>query len=134
MNLSQSKEHYIKAIHILSSGNHGVPITKIAEKLKVTKASVCIAMNALQKDDYIFRGAHRKVFLTEKGKAYATELTERYAIIKHFLLTTLHVNNEIAEQEACALEHVVSAEIVSCMQSVVNSGRYESKSNKQSYI
>ena len=53
MNLSQSKEHYIKAIHVLSSANYGVPITKIAEQLKVTKASVCIAMKALQKDNYI---------------------------------------------------------------------------------
>ena len=68
--------------------------------------------------------------MTEKGKAYATKLTERYTIIKHFLLTALHVDDEIAERDACALEHVVSAEIISCMQNVINDDRYESKSNK----
>ena len=59
MNLTPSREHYIKTIYILSTDNHGVIITELANRLGVTKPSVCTAMKLLQEDDFIYRGKSR---------------------------------------------------------------------------
>ena len=52
VNLTPSKELYIKTIYILSDDNQGVHITEIAEKLEISKASVCTAMKSLQEGNY----------------------------------------------------------------------------------
>ena len=109
-NLTPSKKHYIKTIYILSPDNQGVQITEIADKLEVTKASVCTAMKTLQEDDFIFRGKKRFVYLTEKGEILAFSLTEKYEVIRCFLIEILQMDNETAEQDACAIEHVISTE------------------------
>lgn len=108
--LTPSMQHYIKALFVLSSDNEGVHIREIAEKLGVTKASVSIAMKVLQKDDFVYRGRNRLVFLTEKGENQALCLTEKYKIIKCFLIEVLQLDSEIAAQDACAIEHVISTE------------------------
>lgn len=107
-NLTPSKQHYIKAIHILSSSNEGVHITEIAKKLGIAKASVCTAMKALQKEKLVYRNSNRMVFLTETGRHQARSCTEKYSVIMPFLIEVLHVNYKTAEADACALEHVVS--------------------------
>ena len=117
--LTPSQEHYIKTIHNLSPGNQGVHITEIADKLGVTKASVCTAMKTLQNDNIVFRGKKRLVFLTGKGKYQALGLTEKYDIIKCFLLEVLKVDKDTASQDACAMEHVLSSETLREMTSMI---------------
>ncbi len=120
MNLTTSKEHYLKTIYSLSDDNQGVHITEIAEKLEISKASVCTAMKALQEGNYIYRGKKRLVYLTKKGEMQARSLTEKFETIQCFLMRILHIDSEIAAQDACVMEHVVSTETLHAMLSLTN--------------
>ncbi len=113
--LTPSKQHYIKEIHILSSGSEGVHITEIAKRLGVTKASVCTAMKVLQKENLVYRNGKHLIFLTEAGKMQALKLIKKFGIIKKFLIEVLHVNHQTAELDSCALEHVISNETLHSM-------------------
>ena len=52
------------------------------------------------------------VKLTGKGKKYAKKITCRHQIIKTFLVDVLKVDPEIAERDACLMEHVMSSETI----------------------
>jgi len=58
-NLSVSMRNYIKAVYELSSGNEGARVVDIADRLGVTKASVCVAMKNLQEKGLVYRDGHR---------------------------------------------------------------------------
>lgn len=108
--LSVSMQHYIKAVYELSDDGAGVRISDIAVKVGVTKASACIAMQALQKKAMVKRDTDRLVFLTASGERQAILSYDKYMIIKQFLEDVLKVNYEIAAVDACAIEHVISIE------------------------
>ena len=47
--------------------------------------------------------------LTDKGLQTAREIYERHTLIQEFLIETLGVEADIAEQDACRIEHIISA-------------------------
>ena len=51
-----------------------------------------------------------QIYLTETGIAKAEEIYDKHCKIKEFLETVLDVPSEIAENDACCIEHVISAE------------------------
>ena len=108
--LTPSKEHYIKAAYALSSSDEGARISDIAEKLSVSKASVCAAMDSLLEIGMIERDSEHLVLLTTEGRREAVLIADRFAVIKKFLIKVLHVGEETANTDACALEHVISDE------------------------
>ncbi len=110
MNLSTSQIHYIKAIYELSPKGEGIRISDIAVNLDVTKASVCAAMKNLEQKEMVYRDAGRLVFLTDEGEYQAMLTLDKFLIIRGFLTEVLGIKAEIAEQDACAIEHVISTE------------------------
>ena len=54
------------------------------------------------------------IYLTQKGEERATRIYERHCILKEFLLY-LGVNGLDAENDACAMEHVISEETFSAI-------------------
>lgn len=108
--LTPSKEHYIKAIYTLSSADEGARISDIAERLSVSKASVCTAMDSLLELGLIERDSEHLVLLTTEGRRQADLITDKFVVIKKFLTKVLHVGEKTANTDACALEHVVSEE------------------------
>ena len=108
--LTPSKEHYIKAIHALSAREGSARISDIADALSVSKASVCAAVDALQALRLTERDSEHRVLLTKEGRQKAVLLTDRFALIRRFLVKVLHVRSKTAKADACALEHVVSDE------------------------
>jgi DtxR family Mn-dependent transcriptional regulator len=108
--LTDSMQHYLKAIYELSSEGEGVRVSDIAARLNVTKASSCIAMKNLQQKRMIYRNADRLVFLTKEGEYQAILALDKAAIIRRFLTDVLGVKHETADADACAIEHVISVE------------------------
>jgi len=106
--LTPSKEHYIKEVSALSSENEGARISDIAERLSVSKASVCAAMDCLQKLKLVDRDSNRRVLLTKEGGRQAVLIAGRFAVIKKFLTEALHVSEKTANADTCALAHVIS--------------------------
>lgn len=108
MKLYQSGEDYLKAILLLQHKQGYVRATDIAEIMQYTKASISRAVKILRENDYIYQDAHKMIFLTEKGLQKATQIYERHQFFTAFLIEILHIDPQIAEQDACCLEHIVS--------------------------
>jgi Mn-dependent DtxR family transcriptional regulator len=59
---------------------------------------------------------YRQVYLTEKGLRLAELISGKHVIIKKFFIDVLAVAPDIADTDACAIEHVISSDSVSAME------------------
>lgn len=108
--LTDSLAHYMKAIHSLSEEHESVRISDLAALLGVSKPSACRAVNELEARGLVRRTLDRKIILTPEGDAQSAQLKHKFEKIRQFLVEILGVEEEIADQDAWALEHVMSTE------------------------
>ena len=109
MTLQESGEMYLETIYILSKANNSVRSTDISEYMGYSKPSVSRAMGLLKTGGYIIMDEDNLITLTESGLAVAQKVFERHTIISN-LLIRLGVPAEIASEDACKMEHVISDE------------------------
>lgn len=114
--LTFTMENYLEAIYELSMDGDGARVSDIAEKLGVTKASTSSAMETLAKRGLIVNEKYREIHLTPAGRELAKATSEKHHIIRRFLIEILKVDPSIADEDACAIEHVISGESISAMQ------------------
>lgn len=110
MSLLESGENYLETILILSKRNGSVRSIDIANEMDFTKASVSRAMSILKRDNYIIMEADGRILLTKEGLKKATEVYERHVILTRFITEILKVSPDIAEKDACRIEHIISPE------------------------
>lgn len=110
--ISASLEDYLKAIYVLSKESNEVRNVDIAEHLKVSKPSVNKAINTLKETGYIEHEIYKEIKLTALGKKSAKQVLHRHNLITTFLNKNLGVDLEIAEKDACKMEHVMSNESI----------------------
>jgi DtxR family Mn-dependent transcriptional regulator len=110
IDLTASIEDYLEAISILSSRNKTVRVKDIAAFLDVKMPSVNSALRVLKEKELITHEAYGHVELTEKGLEKAQEIYKRHRLISKFFQEILNVPYEIADEDACRVEHVVSPE------------------------
>jgi DtxR family transcriptional regulator, Mn-dependent transcriptional regulator len=115
-NLSSRLEDYLEAIYLLSRDKNFAHANKIAEFLDVGKSSVSWALNQLSKKELVNYTPYEAITLTPKGKALGQRLAQRHDEIKNFLTEVLAINENLAEENACRMEHVVDKEILLRMQ------------------
>ena len=106
---NESEENYLEAILMLSEELPVVRSVDIANHLAFKKSSVSIAMKNLREKKYITMTDAGYIYLTEAGKAIAENVYERHKVLT-FCLEKLGVDPDIAEQDACKVEHVISQE------------------------
>lgn len=106
--LTVSMQRYIKAVNELCSEGEGARLLDIASKVGVSKASACVAMKALQQKGMVYRDSTRRSFLTAKGKNSALLLLKKFDVLFGFLSEVLGVREDIAQADACAIEHIIS--------------------------
>ena len=106
----ESGENYLEAIVMLQNEKGYVRSTDIADKLSVSKASVSRAMGVLRENGYILMDKRGLVSLTEQGEKKAEEVYERHLILTKYLEGHIGVSAEIAEKDACRMEHILSPE------------------------
>ncbi len=109
MNVNESAENYLETILILS---HRLPVVRsvdIANELGFKKSSVSIAMKNLREKKHIVVSDSGFITLTPSGRAIAEEIYERHQFLSAWL-TKLGVDPEVAVQDACKMEHVISRE------------------------
>ncbi|NLJ87166.1 MAG: metal-dependent transcriptional regulator [Epulopiscium sp.] len=109
-------ENYLEAIYELSNENSGARVSDIAERLGVTKASVNNAMATLAEKGLVINEKYKEVFLTPTGLEKAKRTANKHHIIRKFLTDILKVNPEIADEDACSIEHVISWDSINAMQ------------------
>lgn len=110
--ISASLEDYLEAIFLLHRKGTQVRVTDIAAALKVSKPSVNRAVGTLKEAGLLEHEFYGTITLTPAGETRAAQVLRRHRLIRHFLKNTLGVPAEIAEEDACRMEHVVSAQTI----------------------
>lgn len=73
------------------------------------KSSVSVAMKSLREKGYITVTDAGFIYLTEAGKEMAETVYERHSILSSWL-EQLGVDQKIASEDACRMEHILSKE------------------------
>ncbi len=112
LNMTASLEDYLEAVFVLAQEKDTVRLTDIASNLGVSKPSANRAVNTLTQNGYLKHETYGAITLTPEGETYAASVLHRHKLLKHFLVSTLGVSENIAEEDACKMEHVMSAETI----------------------
>lgn len=111
---NESAENYLETILILSKKLPVVRSVDIANELDFKKSSVSVAMKNLRTQGHITVTDAGFIYLTESGKSIAEMIYERHEFLTNFLVS-LGVSKEVAAEDACRMEHVISAESFSAL-------------------
>ena len=109
VHVNESAENYLETILILSKKHPAVRSVDIAEELGFKKSSVSVAMKNLREQEHIVVSKEGFITLTESGRAIAEMIYERHELLSDWLIR-LGVAPETATEDACRIEHVISAE------------------------
>lgn len=105
----ESLENYLKQILILLETKGYARSKDIADNMGVSKPSVCVAMKKLKGNGCIIMSNRGPVCLTDKGYAIARQFYDRHKTLTRVLIQ-LGVNQQVAEKDACKIEHDLSDE------------------------
>lgn len=107
MALYESAEMYLETIYQLSQERSTVRSVDVAESMGYSKPSVSRAVGLLKQGGYLLMDKDGSLTLTESGLEIAHKIYERHTILTN-LLIRLGVDPEIAAEDACKMEHVIS--------------------------
>ena len=107
MSIQESGEMYLETILRLGENGRDVRSIDIADYLNFSKPSVSRAVGLLKKDGYILVDRKGYITFTEEGRRREETIYERHKLLTEFFIT-LGVDPEIAAEDACRLEHVIS--------------------------
>lgn len=114
MALHQSGEDYLEAILALEEERGNVRSIDVARRLGYSKPSVSRAMANLKASGHIVVEEDGRLRLTETGLQVAQEIYERHKLLTDWLIW-LGVSPEVAAEDACKIEHDISAESFGCL-------------------
>lgn len=111
---SATIQEYLEAVYKMSL--HGdVRPTQIAEALAVSGATVTATLRRLETAGLVTR-PDGGVALTEAGRREALEVVRRHRVAERFVVDVLGLPWESAHEEACLLEHAMSARVLEAME------------------
>ena len=105
---TMSTEDYLEAIALLANGGKPVTVTEISRFLGVKKPSVTHALRKLSAAGLVKHERYRDVTLSTEGAQMAQDVYRRHKALRQFLLEILNVAPEVAEEDACRMEHFLS--------------------------
>ena len=109
MQVHESGENYLETILILERRRGQVRSVDIAGELGFSKPSVSVAMKQFRENGLIAVDGDGFIHLTESGRAIAERIYERHCLLSRYLML-LGVSPEVAQADACKLEHDLSQE------------------------
>ncbi len=116
----ESEEMYLETILLLKQKSANVHAVNIAEELGYSKPSVSRGVNLLIKKGYVTIGNSGEINFTAEGRAKAEGIYERHTVITKLLETT-GASREMAEENACRIEHVITPELFEVLKNYVKS-------------
>lgn len=106
MILHESAEMYLETIHVLSQEQEYVRAVDIATRMGFSKPTISEWMNKLVDAGYV-QNDNGHISLTKEGLTIAEKVYERHVVLEDFL-SKLGVDAEVAEEDACRIEHYIS--------------------------
>ena len=109
MRIQASAENYLETILVVMRKKGEVHSVDVAAELGFSKPSVSVAMKNLRASGHIDMDAAGHITLTESGRKIAETIYERHTVLAEWL-ALLGVGEKTALEDACKLEHAISAE------------------------
>ena len=108
--MHESGEDYIETIYLLKKKKGMVRSIDVANELNFSRPSVSRAVGLLKDDGLLTVEEDGELVLTELGLKKAKSVYEKHTNLTKFLMLTAGVNEDIAETDACRIEHIISPE------------------------
>ncbi len=118
MRTHESEEMYLETILLLRDKKANVRSVDIVEELDYAKSSVSRAVNLLARKKYIQIDESGNITLTQAGYLKASAIYERHKVITK-LLEMIGADGELAESNACRIEHVITDELFALVKEYV---------------
>lgn len=113
--LSSNMEDYLEAIFHISAEKQAARAKDIAERLQVNKSSVTGALRSLSEKGYVNYAPYDIITLTPEGQVLAKDVVRRHETLKEFFVKILLLEEEVAEEASCKIEHAISESILDRM-------------------
>ena len=111
-------EDYLETIYGIVEKKGYARVSEIASALRIQPSSVSEMLKRLKEMGYVDYERYGVITLTEKGRALAESVREKHVMIKEFL-ELLGVSTQIAEADACKMEHVLDPQTIDRLSSFV---------------
>ncbi len=108
MPLNESGEMYLESIYVLCKNGSSVRSIDVAEYMNFSKPSVSRAVGLLKEKKLISIDKDGFITLTATGNELAKNIFERHTIITK-MLVALGVDENIAADDACRIDHGISS-------------------------
>lgn len=112
--LTMASEDYLESVYRImveqDAFETGIRSVDVAEQLGVSKASVNKAITTLKEHGMVEQTRYGRVTLTDVGLEYGKDVWHRHRTLRLFLTEQLGVDEETADDEACLMEHDLSAD------------------------
>jgi len=116
-------EEYLEVIYVLSL--KGRPrVREIARRLCIKPSSVVEFLRKLANEGYIVYEKGGLIELTEKGYSVARDVFQRHELLVSFL-ESIGVPREIAEEDACRMEHILHRETIEKIREFLKKNKQE---------
>jgi len=119
MLIQESGENYLETILMLGQDGKKVRSVDIAAAMDFSKPSVSVAMKKLRQDGFIEIDGGI-ITLTKNGKKIAERMYERHLLLSNWLIA-LGVDKQVAMDDACRMEHVISEESFEAIRASIRS-------------
>ena len=114
MELHRAGEDYLKAVLILQKQSGSARSKDISDLLRVSRASVSNAMKLLRDGGFVTIDPKKRIRLTDVSREIAERVLERHSVVSAFL-RSLGVAPDVADADACRMEHIISTQSFECM-------------------
>jgi len=118
--ISATLEDYLEAIKMLCDKKRFARVKEISKMLNVEMPSVTSALKRLKNKGLILYEKYGYIELTPDGNIIAGNIYNRHVKIKEFFEKLLNIDSEIAEEDACKIEHSISADTFNRILSFLN--------------
>ncbi|MCH5318006.1 MAG: metal-dependent transcriptional regulator [Eubacterium sp.] len=122
MKIQESAENYLETILILKNRKGLVRSIDIVNELEFSKPSVSVAMKNLRENGYIEIDDSGYISLLPEGQKIAETMYERHTSISSWLME-IGVDSKTAVEDACRIEHVISAESFEAVKNYIEKNR-----------
>jgi len=110
--VSSTLEDYLETILSLAEEKGAARVRDIASRLGVHKSTVTAALKALAEKGFVNYAPYEIATLTKEGARIAERVTHDHEAIQWFLKEMLLVDDDVAEANACRMEHVIDKRVV----------------------
>lgn len=119
--LIDTTEMYLKTIYELEEDGVTPLRARIVERLGHSGPTVSQTVGRMERDNLLYVKGDRRLELTEKGRAIATEVMRKHRLAERLLQDVIGMPWIDLHEEACRWEHVMSDEVEARLTQILNS-------------